>query len=422
MNCLQEKNDALFMDNVRLADIAAQAGTPTYVYSAANIRGQYEALTKALCDHLPANRQPLICYACKANSHLAILSILQKCGSAIEAVSEGELRRAIKAGFAPEKIVSEGVGKTAEEIKLGLTHNIHQFNVESLGELRLISEIATSLGKTASVIFRVNPDIGGGANDQITTGRKQDKFGMPLARVMEAYQLAGTLSGIDAKGIHAHIGSQVSEAASFEALFSKLSAMTADIRHAGHKVSRIDIGGGFPIRYRDEKLLDLATYAQLVNKFIVPLETEIIIEPGRYFVGNSGILLAKILYTKRGEDRNFLILDAGMQTLVRPAMYGAWHDIQPVENLSRALQNYDIAGPICESADMFGRDYTLPEMRAGEIAVIKSAGAYGMCMASSYNSHLLPAEVLVNNGSFEIIRPRQSYDALFANEIIPATL
>lgn len=419
MSGLTTKNNALYLDGVLLSDIAKDVGTPTYVYSAAAIRAQYEALSGAMKRALPADRQPLICYAGKANGHLAILSLLRSLGSSIETVSEGELLRALQAGFDPSKIVAEGVGKTRTEITAGLKAGVHQFNIESLSELTRINEIAASLGKVAHIVFRLNPDIGGGGNDKITTGRKSDKFGMLLPRVIEGYELARTLKNVKCVGLHTHIGSQISSAEFFESLFQKIVTVVKDLRQAGHEVSRLDIGGGFPIVYKDETLLDLDTYANLVRDYIEPLGTQIILEPGRYMVGNAGFILTEVLYVKQAEDRTFLILDAGMNDLVRPAMYSAYHDIQPVAHLERAAKTYDIAGPVCESSDIFGRERVLPAMEEGDIAVIKSAGAYGFCMASNYNTRRLPAEVLVHDGKYSIIRQRQSYEDILGGEIVP---
>lgn len=412
----------LLADHALFLQIASEVGTPAYVYSTEHIRAQYKALSDSFAKNLPADRQPLICYACKANSHLAILSLLKNMGSGIECVSEGELRRALKAGFTPAKIVSEGVGKSESEIRLGLEAGIHQFNVESLSELQKINAIAQTLNKQAHVIFRLNPDIGGGGNDKITTGRSHDKFGMNLPFVMQAYKQAQTLPHIKAVGLHTHIGSQISSAASFETLFHKFTEIVPAIRQEGFEVSRLDIGGGFPISYKNETLLDLDTYTNLVNRYIVPLETEIIIEPGRYIVGNAGIILTKILYIKETESRKFIILDAGMNNLVRPAMYDSWHDIQPLTNHARPVETYDIAGPICESADMFGRERAMPAVAEGDILVIKSAGAYGTCMASNYNSRPHAAEVMVDENNYEIITPRQTYDEMLGRETIPQSL
>lgn len=415
----EEKDGILHAEGVSLEMIAQEVGTPTYVYSAASIRSQFEALQSVMADALPADRQPLLCYACKANSNLAILSLLKNLGSSIETVSEGELRRALKVGFDLEKIVCEGVGKSESEIKLGLEAGIHQFNVESLGELELINRIAESLGKTAKVVFRLNPDIRGGGFDKISTGQKHNKFGLSKEKVFEGYNRAKEMSHVEALGLFTHVGSQVWQTEVFEQLFKTLAATTGELRAAGHTVSRIDIGGGFPIQYKDEKLLDLKAYAKWVNDIIVPLDVEIILEPGRYMVGNAGVLLSRVLYEKESHERNFLILDAGMNDLIRPALYDAYHGIEPVSNRRAPAKTYDIAGPICESSDVFAAERSIPAMQPGELIAIKSAGAYGFVMASNYNTHSLPAEVIVDGNKYAVIRKRQSLDDIIDGDIIP---
>ncbi len=368
---------------------------------------------------LPADRQPLICYACKANSALAVLTLLKNLGSAIETVSEGELRRALKAGFSPDNIVCEGVGKSAAEIKLGLEAGIHQFNIESLGELALINQIAQSLGKTATVVFRLNPDVAGGGVEKISTGQKHNKFGLSFDLVMAGYEQAKTMNHVEAVGIFTHVGSQVWQTETFEILFKRLAEATTQLRAAGHTVSRIDIGGGFPIQYKDEKLLDLNAYARWVRDIILPLDVEIVLEPGRYLVGNAGVLLSEVLYEKESHGRNFLILDAGMNDLIRPALYEAYHGIEPIANRSTPEKTYDVAGPICETSDMFATDRSLPTMSAGDLLVFKSAGAYGYVMSSNYNTHSLPAEVLVDGDNYTVITPRQDIEELIARDVIP---
>ncbi len=414
-----DSGGVLHADGVSLADLAAEYGTPLYVYSASHIRAQYAALSGAMQKALPKDRQPMICYACKANSSLAVLALLKSLGSAIETVSEGELRRALKAGFDPRQVVCEGVGKSAAEIRLGLEVGVHQFNVESLGELAIINDIAASLGKTADVAFRLNPDVKGGGFDKISTGQKHNKFGLSEDKVHEGYKMAEAMKNVRPLGIFTHVGSQVFQNETFEILFKKIAEVTGKLRAAGHTVSRIDIGGGFPIQYKDEQLLDLDTYAAWVRDIILPLDTEILLEPGRYMVGNAGVLLSRVLYEKQSHGRNFLILDAGMNTLVRPAMYGAYHVIEPLENRAAPHKIYDVAGPICETSDIFAKDRELPEMHAGDVLAFRSAGAYGFVMASNYNTHPLPAEVMVENGKSYVIRHSQSYEALFEKEVIP---
>lgn len=414
-----EIDGVLYAENVSLSDIAAEAGTPSYVYSKASITHQFEALQNAMKTALPADRQPLLCYACKANSNVAVLSLLKTLGSGLEIVSEGELIRGLKAGFDPSKIVSTGVGKQRSEIEAQLRAGIHQINVESIEELEFIDVIAGAMNTHADVVFRLNPDVSGGGHHKISTGRKGDKFGLSAEAVFKAFALAEDMVNVNAVGLSVHIGSQVFEVQTFKTAFEKLPGIVKDLRAQGYTVERSDIGGGFPIIYKDEKLLDLSAYAQWVNDIIVPLDTQIILEPGRYLVGNAGVLLSEVLYVKSTQDRDFLILDAAMNDLLRPAMYDAYHGIEPVANRNAPTKTYDIVGPVCETGDTFSAGRTLPQMSAGDLAVIKSAGAYGFSMASNYNTRPLAAEVLVDGDKFALIRKRQSVEELIAQDIVP---
>jgi diaminopimelate decarboxylase len=414
-----EKNGTLHCENVALTDIAQQYGTPTYVYSAASITSQYQALEDALKNAIPADRMPMLCYACKANSNVAILRHLKNLGSGLEIVSEGELIRGLKAGFDPKHIVSTGVGKQVSEIKALLTNGVHQLNVESIPELIQIGEIAAELNIEANVVFRLNPDVSGGGHSKISTGRKRDKFGLGADTIMHAFDLARDMSHVNALGMSVHIGSQVFDVSAFKQAFEKLPALVNELRSAGHTVSRLDIGGGFPIVYKDENLLDLQEYANWVRDIIVPLDTEIIMEPGRYLVGNAGVLLTEVLHIKETQDRNFLIIDAAMNDLIRPTLYEAYHGVEPVQNRDAQTKTYDIVGPICETGDTFSQDRELPTMAMGDLAVIKSAGAYGFCMASNYNTRPMPPEILIDGDNIAEIRPRQSYDDIIGNETIP---
>ncbi len=419
MTGFEEKNGVLHADNVALPQIAQEFGTPSYVYSAGVIRAQYAALAGAMEKALPADRQPLLCYACKANSNIAVLKLLNSLGSGLEIVSEGELRRGLAAGFDPARIVSTGVGKQDSEIAACLEAGIHQFNVESLPELKNIQRIAADLAIKASVVFRLNPDVSGGGHHKISTGRARDKFGLSPERVLEGFAIAQEMSHVEALGLSMHIGSQVFTVEAFKEAFEKLPDIVQQIRNAGHTVARLDIGGGFPIIYQDEKLLDLNAYASWVSDIIAPLGTEIIMEPGRYLVGNAGVLLSEVLYVKETQERKFLVIDAAMNDLIRPTLYDAYHGIEAVENRDAAPQVYDVVGPICETGDTFSHDRELPEMARGDLAVIKSAGAYGFCMSSNYNTRLAPAEILVDGDKCAIIRPRQTYDDILKAETIP---
>jgi len=417
-----EKDGVLHCDDVALTAIAAEVDTPCYVYSAAHIRAQYDALAGAMEREMPSDRQPMLCYACKANSNVAVLRVLQSRGAGLEIVSEGELHRGLAAGFDAGRIVATGVGKQDGEIAACLDKGIHQFNVESLPELENIQAIAAQMDKIADVVFRLNPDVSGGGHHKISTGRARDKFGISVERIFEAFELAGEMSHINALGLSMHIGSQVSDVAVFEDAFKKLAKIVGDIRDAGHDVSRLDIGGGFPIIYDDEDLLDFDAYARWVNDIIEPLGTEIIMEPGRYLVGNGGVLLTEVLYVKETSDRDFLIIDAAMNDLIRPTLYDAYHGIEAVENRDADIRTYDVVGPICETGDTFSHERKLPEMQRGDLAVVKSAGAYGFCMASNYNTRPMPAEVLVDGENFSVIRKRQDVSAIIDEDIIPTWL
>lgn len=419
MRGFHEKDGVLCADGVRLDQIAKEVGTPAYIYSSAVIEDQFNALKNAMAKALPKDRQPLLCFACKANSNLAVLNLLQSLGSGLEIVSEGELVRGLKAGFDPKKIVSTGVGKQRSEIAAQLNAGIHQLNVESLPELERINDIAGQMGKKATVVFRLNPNVSGGGHHKISTGRKRDKFGMGVEMMERAYALATQMPNVEPVGLSMHIGSQVFEVEKFKEAFSRLPDTVTNLRKSGHKVSRLDIGGGFPIIYRDERLLDLDSYAQWVNDIIVPLDTEIIMEPGRYLVGNAGVILTEVEFVKETQDRNFLIVNAAMNDLIRPAMYDAYHGIEPITNWNAPRKTYDVVGPVCETGDTFTTDRELPQMAAGDLAVIRSAGAYGASMASNYNTRPLAAEVMTKDGQFKIIRPRQTYEDVIGRDVMP---
>ena len=340
-------------------------------------------------------------------------------GSGLEIVSEGELVRALKAGFDPKKIVSTGVGKQKSEIAACLRAGILQFNVESIPELERINEVAGEIGIKATVAFRLNPDIGGGGHEKITTGRKTDKFGIVAEMMDTAYSMAEKFEHVTPVGLHMHIGAQVFEVEKFKAAFERMRDVVLDLRKAGHKISRLDIGGGFPIVYKDEQLLDLDYYAKWVNEIIVPLDVEIVMEPGRFLVGNAGVIVTEVLFVKETPAKNFLIIDAAMNDLIRPALYNSYHGIEPVRNANAPWGTYDVVGPVCESGDTFTKDRELPKMKQGDFAVIRSAGAYGASMASNYNTRPMAAEVMTKDGKFQIIRPRQTYEDIIGREVIP---
>ena len=419
MTGFQEKDGVLHADGVSLAQIAKDVGTPIYVYSAGEIQSQYDNLAGAFQKALPKDRQPLICYACKANSNVAVLNLLQSFGSGLEVVSEGEMRRGIKAGFKGEQIVSTGVGKTQNEIAFGLKNGILQFNVESLPELEKINAVAAEVGIKAKVAFRLNPNVAGGGNSKISTGRKGDKFGIGVEVMEEAYARAVQMLHTDPVGLSMHLGSQVFEVHKFEEAFSKFPDIVKKLRSQGHSVKTLDIGGGFPIIYKDEQLLNLDAYAQWVNKIIVPLDTQIITEPGRYLVGNAGVIVTEVVHVKETETKKHLIIDAAMNDLVRPVMYDSYHGVEPVKNRNAPWGTYDIVGPICETGDTFAQGREMQSMKQGDLAVIKSAGAYGACMASNYNTRPMAPEVMTRDGNYAVIRERQTYDDLIGRDVIP---
>lgn len=416
----EERDGVLHVEDIPLPRLAQEVGTPAYIYSTAHIKAQYEALDNAMRAAVPSSQVIRHCFASKSNSSVGVLALLKSLGSNLEAVSEGEIRRGLKAGFAPDQIVFTGVGKTEAELRFAIEQQIHQINVESVEELQRIDAVSRAMGKSISVVFRLNPDVEGVAfSDKTSTGGKRDKFGITSERVLDAYALAKDMPFVDAVGISVHIGSQVTKVAKFEEAFAKIPALVKTLRDTGNTVSRIDIGGGFPIIYNEEDLLDLQNYARWVNDIIVPLDVEILTEPGRYYVGNAGVLLTQVEYVKHTQAKDFLVVDASMSELIRPTLYNAYHAIEPVENRDRTAHSYDVVGGVCESGDTFCKDREIPEMQQGELAVIRSAGAYGFCMASNYNSRPLPPEVLVNGSEYTIIRPRQSYEDIMGCEIIP---
>ncbi len=419
MTGFTEKNGILHVDDIALPDIAAQFGTPCYVYSASVIRQQYVDLANAMKKALPADRQPLLCYACKANSNIAVLKILQSLGGGLEIVSEGELHRGLKAGFTGDKIISTSFGKNEQEIKACLKAGILQFNIEAPEELENINKFAAELNQNANVIFRLNPDVSGGGHSKISTGRKEDKFGNTAEDIMRLYQRAEEMENVTPVGASIHIGSQISQAEAFKPAFEKLAELIQNLRANGHTVTHLDIGGGFPIAYNNEDLLDLDEYAAWVRDIILPLDTQIQMEPGRYMVGNAGILLTKTQYIKTTPSREFIVLDAGMNDLIRPTLYEAHHGIRPVLGHNAETKTYDIVGPICESGDVFAKGREIAEVNAGDLIAIQSAGAYGFAMASNYNSRPIPAEILVDGDKVACIGKGQTIEELTARENIP---
>ncbi len=399
----------LHAESVPLSTIAGQIGTPCYCYSTAALKYNFEAYT----NHFKPESS-LVCYAVKANSNQAIIAALGRMGAGADVVSEGELRRVLRAGIPAKKIVYSGVAKTAGEMKFALQQDIYQFNVESEPELEALNEVAVSLGKQAAIAFRVNPDIDAGTHAKISTGKASNKFGIAWSGVLDAYARATELPGIKVQGIDLHIGSQLTELAPFEQAFACLAELTVDLRERGHEISVLDIGGGLGISYDDTgpQPPDLAKYAALAHDILGALDCRIIVEPGRSMVGDTGILLSEVIYVKQGEHDKFLIINAGMNDLLRPSMYDAVHEIAPVQLNDNEPCRYQIVGPICETGDIFARDRELPRMQAGDLVAIRNAGAYGAVMASSYNTRPLVPEVLVEGQDITVIRQRPGYDEM----------
>lgn len=412
------QNGELHAEGVAIKDIAAKVGTPFYVYSTATLTRHFQLFQEAL-----NGLGHLICFAVKSNSNQAVLSHMAALGAGMDVVSGGEYMRAKAAGVPGDKIVFSGVGKTEEEMRLALEGGIRQFNVESEPEMARLSRVALSLSVTAPITVRVNPDVDAKTHEKISTGRKEDKFGIPIARAREVYALAASLPGLEVIGIDVHIGSQLTDLEPFEIAYTKVAELTEQLRADGHTIRRLDLGGGLGIPYeRSNSAPPLPIeYGEVIKRTVGHLGCEIEIEPGRLISGNAGLLVASTIYVKNGEDRDFLILDAAMNDLIRPAMYGSYHDIVPVvEPAPGAEQSpYDIVGPVCESGDTFAKQRNLPPMQEADLIAFRSAGAYGAVMSSEYNTRPLIPEVLVNGDQFAVIRARPSFDDMINRDTIP---
>jgi diaminopimelate decarboxylase len=406
---------------VPVPEIAEAVGTPFYCYSTATLARHYRLFDEALTgmDHL-------VCYAMKAASNQAILRTLAALGAGMDVVSGGEYARAIAAGVPGERIVFSGVGKTREEMRVALIGGIRQFNVESEPEMRVLSEVAASLGKVAPITIRVNPDVDAKTHAKIATGKSENKFGIPIARARAVYAEAARLPGIEVVGIDVHIGSQLTDLEPFRLAYRKVADLTGVLRADGHDIRRLDLGGGLGIPYtRSNEAPPLPMdYGAMIREELGHLGCEIEIEPGRLIVGNAGVLVSAVIYVKEGEGRDFLILDAAMNDLIRPAMYDAHHDIVPVIEPAPGSEQrpYDVVGPVCESGDTFARARQLPPLAAGDLVAFRSAGAYGAVMASEYNTRPLIPEVLVNGRDFAVIRARPSFDEMLNRDTIPEWL
>lgn len=418
MHHFHYRGGVLHAENVSLETIAAEVGTPFYCYSTATLERHYQVFADAF-----AEEDTLVCYSVKANSNLAIVRTLGAMGSGADVVSEGELRRALAAGIPPEKIVFSGVGKQASEMAHALDVGIYQFNVESEPELELLSQVATARGKEAAIAIRVNPDVDAKTHEKITTGKAENKFGISWQRAPQVYARAAELPGIRVAGVDVHIGSQLTDLEPFETAFKRVAGMVEELRAAGHDITRLDLGGGLGIPYRGTNDVPPppAEYAAMVRRTVGHLGCQLMFEPGRMIAGNAGILVASVIFEKHGDDRSFLIVDGAMNDLIRPTLYDAWHDIQPVREAGAdaTTRNYDIVGPICETGDYFAKARDLPTQGPGSLIAVQSAGAYGAVLSSTYNTRPLVPEVLVNGDDFAVIRPRPSYDAMLDQDKIP---
>ena len=415
------RDGALYAEDVPVREIAATVGTPFYCYSTATLMRHFRLFDEAL-----SWGPHLVCYAMKAASNQAILKTLAEAGAGMDVVSGGEYARARAAGVPGERIVFSGVGKTREEIRTALEGGIRQFNIESEPEMRAISEVASALGVVAPVTVRVNPDVDAKTHAKIATGKSENKFGIPIARAREVYAEAAALPGLKVIGIDVHIGSQLTDLEPFRQAYRKVAALTAALRADGHGISRLDLGGGLGIPYtRSNEAPPLPVeYGQMIREELGDLGCEIEIEPGRLIAGNAGILVSRVIYLKQGEGRDFLILDAAMNDLIRPAMYDAHHDIVPVTEAAPGAEQaaYDIVGPVCESGDTFAKARMMPPVGEGDLVAFRSAGAYGAVMSSEYNTRALVPEVLVKDDQFAVIRRRPSFDEIINRDSIPEWL
>ncbi len=418
MRHFEYKNGEMFAENVALRDIAQGVGTPAYVYSAATLERHYKVFSGAF-----AGTKTLVAYSVKANSNIAVLATLARLGAGADVVSGGELSRALKAGIPASKIVFSGVGKTKDEMRTALKAGIRVFNVESLPELDALNSTAIEMGTMAPVAFRVNPDVSAGGHAKISTGKAENKFGIAWDSAETAYARAAQLPGVNIVGVDLHIGSQIDKLEPFEAAIGKVGDLIMRLRAQGHTIKSFDMGGGLGIPYGDSSSAPPlpSVYGDMVKRLTAPMNVELIFEPGRMIAGNAGILLSKVLYVKKGADRTFLIVDAAMNDLLRPALYDAYHDIEPVKQpVSGApTTTYDVVGPICETGDTFTKARTLPPMEAGELLVMHSAGAYGAAQSSQYNTRPLIPEVLVSGDKYAVIRRRPTIEEILAAESLP---
>ena len=414
------RDGVLHAEGVNLASLAEAVGTPFYCYSTATLERHYRVFAEAFAD-VPS----MVCYSVKANSNQAVIATLAQLGAGADVVSGGELKRARKAGVPADKIMFSGIGKTAAELAFALDENVFCVNVESEAELELLSTIAVSKGKAAHVSVRVNPDVDPRTHAKIATGKAENKFGIPISRARDVYAQAAKLPGLRVAGVDMHIGSQIVELDPFDDAFALLSDFVRMLRGDGHVISHVDLGGGLGIPYREDNdpPPDPLAYAQVVKRATRGLDCRLIFEPGRMIVGNAGILVSRVIYPKRGEAKNFVIVDAGMNDLIRPTLYEAHHDIRPVaEPKPGAWVRADVVGPVCESGDFLALDRDLPELEAGDLIAVMTAGAYGAVQSGTYNTRALVPEVLVRGSEWAVVRPRLDADQLIGLDRLPPWL
>jgi diaminopimelate decarboxylase len=415
-----EKDGVLHADSVPLPLLAAEYGTPCYIYSASALTAAAARLKGAFAEK---GLDPLIAYACKANGNIALLRLFAAQGLGADVVSGGELARALAAGMPGERIVFSGVGKSDDEITTALAENVRQINVESRPELMRIAAIASAMGRRAPVAFRFNPDVDAGTHAKITTGKSENKFGLSAEEIAELYGFAQEHAALDPQGLSIHIGSQLTSLAPFAEAFDRLVALYRALAGRGYSVPTLDLGGGIGVTYANEQPPALADYAALAAKVAAAAPgVKLVVEPGRLLVAEAGLLLSRIAYVKESRGRSYAILDAGMNDLIRPSLYDAWHPIRLVARHEGKERPYDIVGPVCETGDTFATGRTLPELREGELVAIMAAGAYGFAMASQYNTRPLPAEILVQGGKHGIIRQRESIRDIIDKDIVPEWL
>ena len=417
MHHFKYRDSELYCEDVPVREIAARIGTPFYLYSHATLKRHFQVFNQAF-DGI----EKLICYSAKANTNLAVLKLFADLGCGLDIVSGGELYRGLRAGFPPERIVYSGVGKTVEEIDYALDTGILMFNVESHAELEQINRRAGKLKKRAPVSIRINPDVDPKTHPYTATGLKKNKFGIGFDVALDSYQFAAKLENLDVVGVDCHIGSQITEAEPFQAALQNLLGLIKELNASGMNIRYLDMGGGLGITYADETPPPLQEYAGAIISQVKDMELQLILEPGRVLVGNAGILVTEVLYRKSGEVKNFIIVDAGMNDLLRPTLYNAFHAIEPVENSREDVIVADVVGPICESGDFLAVDRSIADVQSGDLMAVMSAGAYGFVMSSNYCSRPRVAEVMVKGDRFNVVKARESYEDLVHGETVPPFL